>query len=304
MYQGRHTDTKHRFNPILTVVLILFIGVFCFSGYKLASELIRARNENNAFMELAEIKRQAQSEVNSQTPRDTIDASGMKREEPADNPNPEQIIPDHLNEPINEPEEPIEEQLPEYQPIYEMNPDYFGWLTIEGTAFDYPVVFTPEQPERYLHLAFDGTYSNSGVPFLDGNWSGNENYFLIYGHNMKNGTMFGQLLPYMDPAYQREHPIIQFDTLYVRHSYEVMAVFLTKVYYTDEEYQNAFRYYEYLDLADEQTFAEYIREVKKAAMYDTGVDAKFGDSILVLSTCNYHTEDGRFVVVARECKTE
>ncbi len=302
MYQGRHSGVKHRISPILTILLILFVGIFCFSGYKVASELIQARNENNAFLELAAIKRHAQSENNSQSPKETIDASGMQREE--EPVNIEHEVQDYSSEPLVDPENSTEELLPEYQPIYELNPDYFGWLSIEGTAFDYPVVFTPEEPEHYLHLAFDGTYSNSGVPFLDGNWSGNENYFLIYGHNMKNGTMFGQLLPYMNAAYQKEHPVIQFDTLHERHEYEVMAVFLSKVYYLDEEYQNAFRYYEYYDLADEYTFKEYIRLVKQSALYDTGVDAEFGDAILVLSTCNYHTEDGRFVVVARERKVE
>ncbi len=289
---------KRKFGTLWIILIILFACVFCYSGYRLASELLLAKNEKNAFAVLAEQKRQAQSDVNEQAHRETLDVSGMQQEQQPEPSRPEAS--DKSSE-LPEETEPAEPQpLPEYLPFYEMNPDYFGWLTIEGTEVDYPVVYTPDRPEYYLRRAFDGSDSRSGVPFMDANCSGEGNYFLIYSHNMKNGSMFGQLLYYLDAAFQKEHPLIQFDTLYERHTYEVMAVFLSKVYYMDEDYQNAFLYYEYYDLPNEEVFNKYMTQVRRAALYDTGVEAEYGDSVLVLSTCNYHTEDGRLVVVAIE----
>lgn len=289
---------KRKFGTLWIILIILFACVFCYSGYRLASELILAKNEKNAFAELAEQKRQAASASQSAT----LDVSGNQHqtEKPVEEAPTEPYEPDEEED--SEPSEP--QPLAEYLPFYEMNPDYFGWLTIEGTEVDYPVVYTPDRPEYYLRRAFDGSDSRSGVPFLDANCSGEGNYYLIYSHNMKNKSMFGQLTYYLDASFAKEHPLIQFDTLYEKHTYEVMAVFLSKVYYVDEDYQNAFLYYEYYDLPNEEVFNKYMAQVRRAALYDTGVEAEYGDSVLVLSTCNYHTEDGRLVVVAIEHRPE
>ncbi|MBR2521219.1 MAG: class B sortase [Oscillospiraceae bacterium] len=280
---------KRRFTPVLIIIIVVFSAVFCFAGYKLVSELVAAGKEKSAFTELSQLRRRASSEAAAATV--VPDSGGEDREQAA------QATESEAPE-TGEEEQLPPEPLPEYLPIYELNSDFFGWLTIEGTDIDYPVVYTPEEPEYYLRRAFDGTYSHSGVPFLDANCRPDGDYFLIYGHNMKNMTMFGQLAYFLEEDFCREHPVINFDTLYEKHEYEVMAVFLTSVdYYTDD---GSFHYYEYYDLPDEETFSEYVKQVKQASVCDTGVNASFGDSILVLSTCNYHTEDGRLVVVARE----
>lgn len=83
--------------------------------------------------------------------------------------------------------------LAKYESIFEQNNDFFGWLQIEGTAVDYPVMHTPEDPEYYLRKNFDGDYSVSGVPFITSEcYEGCGNY-IIYGHNMKNGSMFNSM---------------------------------------------------------------------------------------------------------------
>ena len=76
-----------------------------------------------------------------------------------------------------------------------------------------------------------------------------------------------------------------------------MAAFYSRAY-TDRD-QDVFRYYQYTDLSDSEIFDEYVRQVKEAALYDTGISAQYGDSLLTLSTCSRHVQDGRFVVVAR-----
>lgn len=185
----------------------------------------------------------------------------------------------------------------EYKGLSEQNPDFFGWISIPDTKIDYPVMYTPDDPEYYLHRAFDKSDSSSGTPFIDGACFYNCGNYSIFGHHMNSGTMFAGLLKYKDESYCKEHPKIYFDTLKDLGEYEVMAAFYSKAY--NETDTDVFRYYNYTNLSDEETFNEYVNNVKSAALYDTGVDAKYGDQLITLSTCSYHTDNGRFVVVAR-----
>lgn len=184
-----------------------------------------------------------------------------------------------------------------YMSLYQQNADFFGWLRIGGTSLDYPVMYSPSRPQYYLRHAFDGSYSESGVPFIDERCPKEGNYYLIYGHHMKNKTMFSELPQYESQIYCQKHPIISFDTLTEKGEYRVIAAFYSRIY--DDEQKDVFRYYDYTDLSDEAVFKHYMAQVKAAAIYDTGASADFGDKLLVLSTCSYHIEDGRFVVVAK-----
>lgn len=188
--------------------------------------------------------------------------------------------------------------LPSYAALYAENSDLFGWIQIDGTDLNYPVMYTPDDPEYYLRRAFDRSKSTSGVPFLDGECPEDGRNYLIYGHNMKNGTMFSALLSYTEQEFYEEHPLIRFDTLFEKGEYEVMAVFYAKVYDTGD--QEVFRYYQYTDLSSPERFQDYVAQVEAASLYDTGVTAEYGDQLLTLSTCSYHTDNGRFVVVARK----
>ena len=188
--------------------------------------------------------------------------------------------------------------LSPYGALKEENSDFFGWIKIEGTKVDYPVMYTPQEPEYYLSRAFDKSDSISGVPFLDGNYTKGGNHYLIYGHNMKNGTMFHTLLNYKDAEFWKEHSTITFDTLQEGGTYTVIGAFYSRVYYQDET--DVFRFYSYPDLSDPEVFQEYVDHVATASVYDTGETAAYGDTLLTLVTCSYHTENGRFVVVARK----
>ncbi len=187
--------------------------------------------------------------------------------------------------------------LPEYEAVYNMNDDLLGWLIIDDTPISYPVMYTPENPEYYLHRAFDETDAISGCLFIDGKCFDGGGIYIIYGHHMQDESMFGSLPKYADESYWEEHPLIQFNTIYSYGDYEVVAAFYSKIYYEDEE---GFRYYEYNDISDEELFNEFMTGVNDSALYDTGVETSFGDEIILLSTCNYHTDNGRFVVVARK----
>ena len=97
-----------------------------------------------------------------------------------------------------------------YASLAEQNPDYVGWLKIPGTRIDYPVMSRASDPEYYLHRAFDGSRSSGGTPFLGQLSDKDSTCMIVYGHNMKNGSMFGTLDDYKSEKWQTEHTVIEF----------------------------------------------------------------------------------------------
>ena len=184
--------------------------------------------------------------------------------------------------------------------LQEKNADTWGWLTIADTKLDYPVMHTPEDGEYYLHRDFNKEESAAGVPFLDGNCTDGCGNYIIYGHHMNDGTMFATLLSYKSKEFFAAHPTIQLETVAGKSEYRILAAFYAKAY--NEEDTGVFRYYQYTDLTDPDTFAEYVAQAKAAALYDTGVSAEYGDELLTLSTCSSHTKEGRFVLIAKKEK--
>lgn len=202
-------------------------------------------------------------------------------------------------------EDPAEEEKPpepvmlkKYQDLYEKNQDMVGWLSIEGMQIDYPVMRC-EDGEYYLHHDFYGEEDKYGCLFVkeeaDVDTPGTN--FIIYGHNMKDGSMFGDLDLYREEEFFKEHREISFDTLYEERTYEIMAVFLSQVYEND---QDVFKYYQFYEAKTPEEFDTFYENVKKLSFYDTEVEAEYGDTFLTLSTCTYHVEDGRLVIVAKK----
>ncbi len=296
-YQPKHRKYRKRGKRRSLRRLLggLFAVIFCISTYMLVKELIQAEKEKAAFAELsaivAEAKEQETPQAQTIPPVEYAPEPIVIHVETAVTVPPATPIPTPTPAPV---------PLPQYAHLYEQNADFFGWLSIDGTNIDYPVMYSPDRPEYYLNRAFDGSDSNSGSLFIDGACPADGNYYLIYGHHMRNKTMFGQLPMYADKSYYEEHQTIHFDTLYEQREYQVIAVFYSRIYEKNEA--GVFRYYEYTDLSDQEVFDEFIRQVKTAAIYDTGLSAEYGDELIALSTCNYHTEDGRFVVVAKRSK--
>ena len=188
--------------------------------------------------------------------------------------------------------------LPQYLDLWKENKDLWGWLTIPGTPIDYPVMFTPEEPEFYLHKAFDKSYAYSGSLFIGEGCYPPRSHVIIYGHNMENDSMFSTLPYYWDEEYYKLHKTITFDTIIQEGTFQVMAAFYSQAYQEDAE--GVFRYHLYPDLEEPEVFEEYVRKAKENSLYDTGVTAEYGQRILTLSTCSYHVTDGRFAVIAVE----
>ncbi len=190
--------------------------------------------------------------------------------------------------------------LNKYAGLYEENSDFTGWLSIEGMKINYPVMQCGDD-EYYLHHDFYGNEDKYGCLYVreraDLNTPGTN--VVIYGHNMRDGSMFGDLDFYKDEAFYEEHSIITFDTLYEERSYEIVAVFLSRVYGEDEE---VFKYYDFYEARTPEEFQDFYENIKSMSLYDTKVTAEYGDTFITLSTCAYHVEDGRLVVVAKRIK--
>ncbi|WP_179238689.1 class B sortase [Sedimentibacter hydroxybenzoicus] len=185
-----------------------------------------------------------------------------------------------------------------YASLSELNDDYIGWIKISNTNIDYPVMYTPEDPEHYLRRAFDKTKSISGTPFVGKGAGIDSDCFIIYGHNMgRNDTiMFGTLDNYKEKAFWEENRTFSFYTASEKRTYEVFAAMETRVLYTDEE---GLRYYYYSGELSEADFSDLTEWLIKNAIYDTDIVPVNGEQILILSTCSYQTKNGRFVVAAR-----
>ena len=198
--------------------------------------------------------------------------------------------------------------------VYTLNEDSAGWVKIDGTVINYPVMQTPQDEQYYLNRDFDGKYSAYGCIIADtdsviGSGTAAEDYtdgtrpstnIILHGHNMKNGTMFGGLDKYRDKGYEKSHPIIKFSSLYEDREYEVCSVFLSQVYKKNQT--DVFKYYQFFNAESEDEFNDFYENIKKLAMYDTGVTASYGDEFITLSVCAYHVDNGRLVVVGKRIK--
>ncbi len=195
----------------------------------------------------------------------------------------------------------INEQIVQekFKTLYLRNQDFIGWLCIEDTAIDYPVMQTPDDEQYYIKRDFDGNYSSSGSIFADisSNIQTPSDNILLYGHNMNTGTMFKALLNYENQEWFKKHPYIQFDTLYKDTTYKVIAAFRTKIYTNEYE---GFVYYDFFNATNEEDFNNYVSNIKQLSSIQSDESVSYGDELLSLSTCAYHTDNGRFVVVAKK----
>lgn len=268
--KNKHGAGKSK-NCLLIIVEISLFLLFIFSTSMTIMQVQQAKHEQEAFSDLASI---------------VLDADQDSTVSKSDNTDVEQEIP----------ETQAPAAHPPYQNLYEMNNDFIGWLTISNTNIDYPVMFTPDEPEYYLRRAFDKTSSQSGTPFIGENGNIDSDCLIIYGHNMKNDTMFGTLDNYADKDFWMENKIIFFNTLYEYREYEVFAVVKTNILHANEA---GFRYYNCSGDLSETDYKDLADWFSINAIYDTGISPVYGDQILVLSTCSYHSENGRFLVAAR-----
>lgn len=179
--------------------------------------------------------------------------------------------------------------------LQQENSDVVGFLEIENTNISYPVLQGNDN-EYYMTHNYKKEKSKNGAIFLDKDYDWNipSNNYLIYGHNLNNGTMFQELLKYADESYYKEHPTISFTTADEEGVYDIISVFRSKVYYTSD---NVFKYYFFINPKTKEEYNDYIKNIKENSLYNIEQTADYGTQLITLSTCSYHVKDGRFVIV-------
>ncbi len=190
--------------------------------------------------------------------------------------------------------------LPEYSAVYMQNQDFAGWLKIEDTKVDYPVMLTRGDTDYYLGRNFNKEEDINGTLFMDArtNLKNRNTNVIIYGHNMKSGQMFGGLKNYLEESYFTSHKQVTFDTIYEKGTYEIFAVCLAQVQYQSAD---TFRYYDFIQADTEEAFNEFLANVEQLAVFMSKEKPVYGDELLTLSTCNNFTEDGRLFLIAKRC---
>ena len=260
---------KQEWGRRLLVFACMGVAAFCFAY--LAYYYYRAEKTDVDYGALAELKEKAPAAQDVKT---------------------DAVVIHYDNETIEVPE-----ILDEYKSLYNKNKSLIGWIKIDDTNIDYPVLQAADN-EYYLRRNFSQEYDKNGCIFLDKDCDilKRSTNLIVYGHHMSSGKMFGTLDKYSSEDFYRKHKYIQFDTIYEKGRYEVMYVFRSKIY---EEDEIVFKYYQFIDVNSETEFDSNMREMSEMALYDTGVTAEYGDELLTLSTCDYYTSYGRFVVVAK-----
>lgn len=241
--------------------------------------------------------------------RDTVSdlqaSAESRREEDSAEPAPTLTpspVPEATAEPADTPEPTPEPTENPYRDSFLANSDMAAWLQIPGTVIDYPVMWTPRDENYYLKRGFDGKSNQNGCLILDTDSSLEPltTNLIIHGHNMKSGAMFGTLSNYESEEYYQEHKNIVLYTENLRRNYEVIAVFRSQVF---KKSDNVFKFYKFFQADSQEEFDEFYDNIMAMSIYDTGVTAQFGDHFLTLSTCSYHVDRGRFVVVAKEVES-
>ena len=227
---------RMRNNPVLIFFCLLLSAAAVLSGINIYSELRQQQKEKEDFKAIAEIAELPMTEAPTEQ---TESGQAEPTEEPA-----------------------AERNIPK---LIAANTDCIGWLSIDGTNISYPVMYTPSEPQKYLRRSFYGQYSQSGVPFLDGRCDLQSTNLIIYGHNMRNGTMFSDLKRYVDRDFLNAHRTVKFETA---------------------------------DGVQTFTVTEALKTNTSDAWYDR-IAAEDGRQ-LILSTCYGSGKDGRLLIIAAE----
>lgn len=268
---------------IYIVLIVVLLIVFIASAIYVASYFLNSQEQQEQFDSLANMVADIQSQTS--TPTEATDPA-------ASDPTEGSTDSSESTEPTEE-TEPV--MLAEYAALYEMNPDIVGWIKIEDTKINYPVMQTPDHADYYLKRNFDKVSSEWGCIYAREQCDVNKpsDNVTIYGHHMNDGSMFAALDKYMKASYWETNNLITFDTLYEHRTYQIFAVFKTTA-----TVGKGFSYHLMVDAETEEEFNEFIATCKELALYDTGITPVYGDKIICLSTCEYSQTNGRLVVVA------
>lgn len=263
-------------NKFNKVILMLLIVILAISSYFFIKELVKNKKEIDIFDDLQENVEKSENITNENNNIDILinETSNSSTENQT-----------NINNNYN------------LKNIAKINSDVVAWIKIDGTNIDYPVM---QNGDYYLHKDIYKNYSGHGIPYLasycDINSSDN---LIIYGHNMKDNTMFSQLEKYKNYNFYKNHKYIIFYTIEngrtIKNTYEVMIAFKT-IAYSDA----GFRYYSYTNFQNKEDYEEFVGNCRNLEFYNTGIVGTNEDKYITLSTCEYSQKNGRMVVIAKK----
>ena len=257
-------------NKVSKIILMLLIVILAISSYFFIKELVKNKKETDIFDDLQEIVENPENTTNENQFTDTLK---------------------------NEEGNSSSEKTYNLENIAKINSEIIGWIKIDGTNIDYPIM---QNGDYYLHKDIYKNYSSHGTPYLAPfcNVKKSDN-LIIYGHHMKDNSMFSQLEKYKNYNFYLNHKYIKFFTIEdgktIENNYEVMIAFKT-IAYSDE----GFRYYSYTDFQNYEDYEEFVENCRNLEFYYTGVVGTHQDKYITLSTCEYSQKNGRMVVVAKK----
>lgn len=248
------------------VILGIMISILVFSVFMLGKEVLSRKKEQAKFDELRElvtIKDDTQTQEEEEIETEVESDIKIKKVKSSRN----------------------------ISKLSQLNSDCIGWLCIPDTTVDYPVMYAPDTPQKYLRKNFYGEYSVAGVPFLDERCLLSNNNLIIYGHNMIDNTMFGSLKDYTESEYGLAHRIIEFETISGCNKYMVFAVVIT-----DKNDQ----WYTFLAVNNDEELEYYIKVAQDKSLYSLDMPSEYENQLLTLSTCYGSNSNARLIVIA--CK--
>lgn len=277
--ESAHADKKKNKRIIYYCLLTVFVGMFLFSACYLGWYMIQSISTANSYTSVADpvasIRESVLASIAEEATNPNATGSGNSSGETGTD------------------EGGI---LPEYRDVAAQNEDMVGWIRIDGVGVDYPVTQSPYEANFYLTHDFYKKENRFGCIYARETcdvFTPSDNV-ILYGHHMADGSMFGSLEKFESKSFWEKHQYIQFDTLYERHTYQIIAVGKTSA-----NIGEGFPYYQFINASTEAELKSYVNSVKGLSFYDTGLSAEYGDMLLTLITCEYTLENGRMIILAK-----
>lgn len=187
-----------------------------------------------------------------------------------------------------------------FDELIQLNPETVGFLTIDD-IITLPVVQRENDNTYYLDHNFEQASATEGTLFLDGanRLVPEDDCLIVYGHNMKNNTMFGLLDAYGEPSFLKKHALIQFDTIYENRTYVPFAAFSASMDSNSQHYFDVRQF-----VFDETSFELFVLKMQSRSIYNLPIDVQWGDRLLLLVTCDYTNDSGRFILALRQIRPD
>lgn len=289
----------------VTISLLSLVIIIC--GILIATKLIGDEQDKKKNQELVDIMQDSPTDStrppvpsNPTTATEPVQTEPFEVTVPSDPEDPSEVTDPTVPPETEPPTEPAPSEPPsillQFQALHAINEDMVGWIEIPGTEINYPVVQSPYEANFYLRKNFYKEKATCGTIYVREAcdvFKPSDNV-TIYGHNMRNGTMFADLHLYEEKDFWEDNKYIYFDTLYEYHTYEIFAVFISTA-----DLDVGFSYHIFDDAANQAEYDEFVATCKELSLYDTGITPQLGEKLITLSTCDKSIDDGRFVVVAR-----